>query len=171
MPRKCIHTGGDVALSEDESRFAEENHGLLLKFMANYHLGEEHHGRLAVRYLASVRRYLNDPALRERYRFSTILWYDLRSEISHMLRGDTPESLNIDEVNGLSVDDDLSGMDIDAFWSRAERVLTRRQLEVLRLRCEGLTYTEIAQLCGITGKAVACRMARLRSKIEKLKGQ
>ena len=166
MRHKCIHTDNDRELTAAESKFAEENHGLLLRFMAVYRLDEEYYGNLSVRYLTTVRRYLKNSKLRKQYRFSTILWYNLRSELSHMLRAGAAEPVDIVEVDRIGVADDLSVAEIEAFWKQVEHTLTGRELEVLRLRCEGWKYSEIAEKCGTTFKAVSSRFSRLRPKIK-----
>ena len=117
-----------------------------------------------------MRRYLGLSELRENYRFSTILWYSLRSELAFVLRGGGHEQLTGDPDNPASSGDDMDVVEMKEFWRRLENTLTKRELEVLRLRIEGLTYREIAQECGITVKAVACRIARLRKKVEKIIG-
>ena len=69
-------------LTPRERRFAAQNHGLLTCFMQSYDLDEELYGALSLRYLRAVHRYLTEPRLAQ-YRFSSVLWLNLRSVLSH----------------------------------------------------------------------------------------
>ena len=158
----------DVALSQPEREFAEANIALLEQFMWVYHLDDELYGRMCVRYLKTAQRYLGDSGLREKYRFSTIVRFHLRSELSHVLR----ESLRADfavppeRLDRLGQDDNLES--VIALWDVLEQSLTKRQLEALRLRLSGLTCAEIARRCGITARAVEKRFERMKSKASKI---
>lgn len=154
-------------LTQEEQTFAEENHGLLLDFMRSYHLDDELYGALSLRYLKAVHRYLSDPKLRK-YSFSTILWMDLRSELSHELRkaNRTPAHITYDDRSkATSITDDIGS---DELWKELEKLLTKRELEVFYLRTQGRSYQEIARLCNLTFKAVDGRLYRLKKKIRKL---
>ena len=154
-------------LTPQEQTFAAENHGLLISFMQRYQLDDELYGILSLRYLKTVHRYLTDPELK-RYKFSTILWMNLRSELSHELRkaSRTPVLIPLEErPNAVSIMDDKG---LEELWERLEKLLTKRELEVLYLRTQGQSYREIAKACNLTFKAVAGRLYRLKKKIRKL---
>ena len=154
-------------LTPQEQTFAAENHGLLISFMQRYQLDDELYGILSLRYLKTVHRYLTDPELK-RYKFSTILWMNLRSELSHELRkaSRTPVLIPLEECpNAASIMDDEG---LEELWGRLEKLLTKRELEVLYLRTQGHSYREIARACNLTFKAVAGRLYRLKKKIRKL---
>lgn len=154
-------------LSPEEQVFATENHGLLLKFMCSYRLDEDLYGILSLRYLKTVHRYMSDPELR-RYRFSTILWMNLRSELSHELRKTNrmPDFVPLDERPNEEYD--VDDADSEELWKELKKLLTKRELEVLYLRILGISYREIARLCNLTIKAVEGRLYRLKKKIRKL---
>ena len=154
----------DTVLTQEEREFSEANAALLEQFFRIYRLDDECYGRLSERYLKTVRRYFREPVLREKYRFSTIVRLNLRSELSHILR----EGRHIEyqmapgTMERLSSDHELESA--IALWDILEQSLTRRQLEVLRMRLEGLTGTEIARICEITVRAVERRVSRLRKR-------
>ena len=154
-------------LTQRERAFAEQNHGLLMKFMRCCRLDDELYGALSLRYLKTVRRYLRSRKLR-RYAFSTILWLNLRSELSHELRrsfrAPIPVPLDENTVPGRDLADGGSA----ELRRQLERILTERELEVLRLHLQGRNYREIARSCRITPRAVAGRLYRLRKKIAML---
>ncbi len=154
-------------LTPEEQAFAARNHGLLLSFMRSYRLDDEMYGALSIRYLKTVHRYLTEPKLRQ-YSFSKVLWMNLRSEMSHELRK-TNKSLSCVQLNEeLDAAQDPDDLDCEELWEALERVLTKRELEVLEHRTQGRSYREIASLCRITIKAAAGRLYRLRKKIRKL---
>ncbi len=156
---------GDTTLTPAEREFAEANHGLLIRFMRSYHLDDELYGQMSIRYLKTVQRYLNSEKLRRKYRFSTILWYHLHSELSNIMRasGRAPPVVSYDQLFHEPPSFDLTGA--TDLWDYLADQLTEKQLDVLRLRYDGHTYSEIAKNRGITFKAVARRFDRIRRKL------
>ena len=155
----------DAPLSEEQRSFAEEHHGLLLSFMAKYHLDGDCYDRLAIRYLRTVARYTTEESLR-RYAFSTILWYHLRSELSNILRDNRqqPEEVEIDQISVCDSDYDHV---IDAIlWKQIEQELTFKQCEAVYLRNQGYKNREIAETCGVRPKAIEKRFSRIRKKLK-----
>ena len=154
-------------LSPEEQAFATEHHGLLISFMRSYHLDEEMYGALSIRYLKTVHRYLSEAQLR-RYMFSTILWLNLRSELSHELRkaNRMPRIIPLEEHPFEASSTDAESY--DELWTELERVLTKRELEVMYMHTQGWSYKEIAREFNITIKAVAGRLYRLRKRIRKM---
>ena len=71
----------------------------------------------------------------------------------------------IDDLNAATIMDDEG---LEELWERLEKLLTKRELEVLYLRTQGHSYREIARACNLTFKAVAGRLYRLKKKIRKL---
>ena len=151
-------------LTPSEAAFAESHHGLLVTFIRRYKLDDDCYGALSYRFLKTVRRYLEKQEL-QKYTFSTILWYDLRSELSHIIRKDRSKPVIVPD-EGLSQEyaqlDDLSAV---ALWSVLEGKLDEVQIELVRLRSAGRTNAEIAAKFGISKKAVECRLYRIKKKI------
>ncbi len=154
-------------LTAQEQEFASEHHVLLIRFMQSYKLDDELYGALSLRYLKTVHRYLTEPALRK-YKFSTIAWLNLRSQLSHELRKSRwfPLIIPLDDTKlpVLQKDD----ADCTEIWRELETNLTKRDLDLLFLHTRGDSYREIAAACDLTIRAVACRLYRLRKKIRKL---
>ena len=154
-------------LSPEEQQFAAEHHRLLLSFIRSYRIDEDMYGALALRYLKAVHRYLSTKKLRK-YRFSTILWLNLRSELSHELRKTSrlPVYVPLDEETY----PDRNGEEMEYYelWREMEKALNRRELEVLYHRTQGCSYLEIAKACNLTIKAVGGRLYRLKKKISRL---
>ena len=158
--RRC-----DAPLSEEQRSFADEHHGLLISFMAKYHLDADCYDRLALRYLHAVARYTTEESLQQ-YAFSTILWYHLRSELSNILRDNRrqPEETEIDGVPSRELDYDHV---IDAvLWKQIEQTLTFKQCEAVYLRNQGYKNKEIAEMCGVRPKAIEKRFSRIRKKLK-----
>ena len=72
-------------LTPEQQAFATEHHGLLMAFMKRHSLDDDYYGPLSNRYLNAVVRYLTEPEL-QKYAFSTVVWYHLRSELSNIAR-------------------------------------------------------------------------------------
>jgi len=147
--------------------FIEENMKLLYAFMLRYQLDDDFYGPLAIRFLRVAERYLLDEKLR-RYRFSTIVWMNLRSEMFEQFRKDqdellAPISLRLNEF--AYIQDSFSA---DELCSILEKTLTAKQREALCLRCKGYSNAEIAVQERITIKAVEARFARIRKKVSAL---
>lgn len=153
-----------MVLDQVASEFVEANVGLLHKFMQRYNLDDDYYGLLAICYIKAATKYLSDPQL-QRYAFSTILWYRLRYEISHARRKERkrikpiPIEANIESP---FYEDEES---INLLWKTLESILTTRQLEVLYMRYNGMTNTEIAQQVGISRVAVERLFSRIRKRI------
>ena len=148
-------------LSVPEQEFAEQHHGLLLKFMGEYHLNDDYYGALALRYLRTVQRYLSEAHLRK-YAFSTVVWLNLRSELSHIFRAErkTPVFVPLEE-SGISQEPEHN---YDGELDEISNALTLKQRQVFELWKEGYSYDEIAKHCNISYKAVESRFARIRGK-------
>lgn len=155
-----------VPLSDAQQKFAEQNHGLLLKFLSETELDEDYYSILAERYLKTVVKYLESEDL-QRYSFSTILWRNLRSELSNYLRkiqGEPPEYLCGER--DIPADEDELPLD-SALWERIEEVLTRKQLETVMLRNQGFSNLEIGRACKVSKKAIEKRFQRIRQRIRR----
>ena len=151
-------------LTPEESSFAELHHGLLVAFMYRYGLDDDSYGDLSYRYLKTVRRYLANDELHQ-YAFSTILWYDLRSELSHIIRKDRMRPASIPEHDLSQEYSNLDDMSAIALWSVLESKLDDDQIELVRLRSNGRSNAEIAKRLGVTIKAVECRLYRIKKKV------
>lgn len=153
----------NIPLTDTQHAFAAENHGLLLKFISANQLDDGFYDILVERYLKTVVKYLESEGL-QRYAFSTILWRNLRSELSSFWRMES-------QVMQVAAGEDLPYYEEDipfdnALWSKIEEILTRKQMEVIMLRDQGYSNREIGTLCKISEKAVEKRFSRLRKRIK-----
>ena len=80
---------GSPALTEDQRRFAAENHNLIYRYL--YEQGravDDYYDIAALGFLSAVRRYMTKPELR-RYAFSTIAWRSMKQSIASFHRAET----------------------------------------------------------------------------------
>ena len=155
-------------LTPEQQAFAEEHHGLILDFMEKHSLDGDYYGLLAHRYLKVVVRYLTEEELRK-YRFSTVVWYHLRSELSNFARDQARQLQELSlELHG-DVPAPVDAPFDDGMWKKIEEILTYKQYEVILLRNQGYNNREIADLCGVKRKAIEKRFARIRKILSNLK--
>ena len=157
-----------TSLTPEQSAFAEEHHGLVIDFMKKHDLDGDYYGLLVHRYLKVVVRYLTEEKLR-RFAFSTVVWYHLRSELSNYARDQERRIQELSlELHG-DVPSPTEAPFDDALWKKIEEILTFKQYEVIRLRDQGYTNREIAELCGVKRKAIEKRFARIRRILKNIK--
>ena len=157
-----------ITLTAQQRVFADRNHGLLLAFINYFQLDErEYYGPLVERYLKTIQRYWDDESL-QRYAFSTVLWYRLRAELSHIIRAQRarPPNAAIEDYI-LPYRDDLTVAELDDIWKQLNDTLTSKELKALTLRQYGYSYREIGALCGCSENAIKCRFFKLRKRMKK----
>ena len=156
----------DRILTPEQQEFAEQHHGLLLKFMGTYGLTEDDYGILAERYVKTVKKYLETESLHQ-YRFSTILWYRLRSDLHKQRRRAWKEESHssLDDFLEVVGEPDDSGTSI--LWSDIEQQITEQQIELLRLRAMGFKPREIARMQQCSSNAIHCRFKRIKKKLKR----
>lgn len=153
-------------LSEEEKMFAEKNVGLLFAFMRRYHLPEDYFGALAVAYVRFSGKFISEHE-EYNYKFSTLLWKRLRSELSHIVRKEQVERL-ISLTDGMR---EIIGQE-DSYFEKEElneirSLLTQKQAKVVLLRIEGYTNAQIASMIGVTERAIEKRFSRIRNTLKK----
>ena len=161
-----INVQAENFLTPEQQAYAEEHHGLLLKFMGVHRLDDEYYGMLAERYVKTVKKYLETDALQQ-YAFSTILWYRLNSDLYKARRRTLrmTAAKSIDDLAEVVGKHDDPG---DTFlWSEIEAQITQKQIELLRLRALGFEPWEIAKLQQCTGNAIHCRFKRIKRRLKK----
>lgn len=144
------------ALSLEQRQFAAEQHNLIYAYLNEkglYH--EEYYDIAAFGYLQAVKRYLNQPALRQ-YAFSTIAWRAMRQSIAAFHRSEERRKAAeraFAESQPVATDawDALEGSlilhDLAVISSREQYALTQ-------LRLQGYSIREAALAQGISPKRV-----------------
>ena len=147
-----------------EQAFAEEHHRLYLKFLGQYGLDEEYYSVLLERYLRTVMKYCRDEHLRK-YRFSTILWQNLRSELDNYWKEQLRRPVLVQEEYERFPSGEAP-MDF-AQWQDFQDLLTGLENETILLRNQGFKNHEIASVFGVTTKAIEQRFYRIRNKLKR----
>lgn len=168
-------------LTPCQKEYAEEHIKLVYKFLSEKGLPvTEYYDIVIFGYLAAVQEYDEKPEL-SRFSFSTIAWrqmYDClcehftyqnrpkRKAVTVSIQSEETLSLNQllpDRKQNLqdSVSDRLYALELMSY-------LTRKEQEVVLLKANGLTYTEIAECCGISADGVNSRFSRLRQRLNLL---
>lgn len=152
-------------LTAEQQAFAEKHHWLILEFMRRYAVEDEDaYGVLAQRYLSAVARYTTEEAL-QKYAFSTVVWYHLRSELASFYK--QQERLQSTETNNWMDCPFPEDVPFDReLWVQIEEILTSKQYEAIKLRDAGYSNREIAKICGVQRKAIEKRFARIRRAIQ-----
>lgn len=152
-------------LTPEQQKFAHAHYGLLLKFMGTHGLTDEEYGLMAERYVKTVKKYLETESLHQ-YQFSTILWYRLRSEL-YKQRKKTQKcagDFSLDNYAEFLGTPDDHGANL--LWEEIGQQITRRQLELLKLRAIGFSPQEIADMKKCSSNAIYCRFKRIRKKLK-----
>ena len=154
-------------LSPEQQDFAAKHHGLIIAFMRRYSLDSNFYDLLALRYLKAVIRYTTNENL-QRYAFSTVVWYHLRSELASYYKALERQAMAEQQFwvdNPPPAEPPLD----QEIWEQIEKNLTYKQSEAIKLRDAGYSNREIASICGVQRKAIEKRFTRIRKKINRLK--
>ena len=148
-------------LTRIQQNFAEENHGLVLRFLHAKSLPiGDYYDVVLYGYVCAVRKYLSREDLRRRYDFDSIAFSAMSDELYKHYRERTQgtrelitvrvesvayhkETLHISEI----VSDDeymREKHESKLIWEQVSRKLTHEQVRILHLRAEGYTDREIA---------------------------
>lgn len=168
------------ALTEEERRFAAENHRLITAFLIRKRLrADEYYAIAALGYLGAVQRYLSEPALR-RLAFSTVAERAMRRSVFHSQRAQFGRRRRICTVS-LETGGPCGGPLYKACGFGPDRQvedrlllqalfenLTSQQFDVIQLRLAGYRLREIAAIKGISEKRVRTLLAKAKRPIEEL---
>lgn len=166
-------------LTPEEQLYAEKHHEMIYHFLSHYQLDEtEYYDVVVFGYLAAIQEYLRKPHL-QCYCFSTIAWKNMYEafllELTYKNRSKRKAPL-------LSLQEDLALEELNQFLpNRLDALteqlndreialellsyLTPKGQEVVMLKADGYTYTEIAKLCRITTHGVRSRVSRFRNRL------
>ena len=148
-------------MTPEQQKFAEENHGLFLKFLGEFKLDDEYYTILIERYLRTTVQYCETPRL-QKFAFSTVLWRNLRSELHSYWRkmSRMPVIFAYDHCYKPPGEEDAP-MD-NQLLQQLQACLTNKQNETILLRNQGYSNREIADICGVTERAIERRFNRIR---------
>lgn len=161
-------------LTEEQRRFAEDNHNLVYAFLRQRGLDDDYYDVAVMGYLMAVQQYHEQEHLRK-FAFSTIAYKAMKSSVYKCIRREPlpPVSLDmpIGDSGGLTLRDCVPAPD-DAFEAifareeakRALALCTERERRYFAWIYQGFTFKEIASLDGIPINTAGTRISRSRVK-------
>lgn len=154
---RCDPSGcGSAALTEEQRRFAAENHDLVYRFLhwKGWAVGE-YYDIAALGYLSAVWRYHTRPELR-RYAFSTVAWQSMERSISSFRRAESrrqeAEQRYMDSIQAVS--DPVEELEARLILHDLALISSPEQYEMASLRAQGYTIRETARSLGIDVRRV-----------------
>jgi RNA polymerase sigma-70 factor (ECF subfamily) len=150
------------ALTQKQSKYAEEHHNLIYAFLHMRQLSvDEYYDVVVFGYLKAVATYLTDAKLRERYKFSTIAFMDMKEALfdeyikrNRMKRRGVTVSLDAilsADVETLNLGDSLysrnpvmEALETEEILHEMSEWLTPQEMKVIHLRVDGYSPREIS---------------------------
>lgn len=156
----------DIPLTPEQQVFAAEHHDLVFDFLQKNGLAQDTYYDVVIfGYLRAVRRYFTEPRLRQ-YQFSSIAWRCMRADlISHsranqrVKRCQAPADLAFfegeDEFDVLiawraNSEELMAQMEAGLLLHDLARTVSRRQMDVVRMRSDGYGIRDIARRQNVT---------------------
>ena len=149
----------DIPLTPEQRVFASEHHALVFKFLNENHLDEaEYYDVVIFSYMRAVVRYFTEPALRE-FTFGTIAWRNMQGalanhkrKLEHRLSEDDLISLSLlaedetarNELLETTQNLIMAKMQGDLLLYDLARMVSRRQMDVVRLKSDGYNARDIS---------------------------
>ena len=173
----------ETALTTEQQRFAEDNHNLVYAFLNDKKLQDEDFYDIVVfGYLKAVKEYSTNFALSNKYKFSTISYKYMRSEVCRHY-----DYLNRQKRSGFSVSLDsliygdgealhlhevLSAPDSHVIDFQTELIMlelasrvSKRDMDVIRMKADGCGVREISKAQNMPMKGVKELLAGLRETV------
>lgn len=160
-------------LTEEECRFAEEHHDLLLRFLLGKNLSFcDHYDIVVFGYLRAVHRYHIDECLR-RYSFSTVAWKAMNGALSNyrrnlLRRKRFGETVSLIGENGSEIParyiaasfvyDPMEELKVKLLLHDLASVISKQQMEMVRMRLDGMSIRQIAKRQKLTLKQVQAHL-------------
>lgn len=145
----------DGPLTEEQRRFAEQNHALVYKFLHRHGLSvDEYYDIVIFGFLLAVQRYLTDASLAP-YAFSTVAWSAMESALRNHRRT-ARRNLRLHTGNGwhgryrlcrreLPPENEwMSQLETTLLLHTLATLVTAQQMKVLQLRAQGVSVRSIA---------------------------
>lgn len=145
----------DGPLTEEQRRFAEQNHALVYKFLHQHGLSvDEYYDIVVFGFLLAVQRYLTDASLAP-YAFSTVAWSAMESALRNhrrtarrKLRLRTGSGRHgryrLNRAASLPESEWMSQLETTLLLHTLATLVTAQQMKVLQLRAQGVSVRSIA---------------------------
>lgn len=168
-------------LTPCQKQYAEDHINLVYKFLHNMELSvDEFYDIVIFGYLAAVQEFDEKPELANRCAFTTIAWQQMKNCLCEhytylnrakrktiLLSIHSEDTVSLDALlpdRKRNIPDTVSDRQ---YLQELMSHLTHKEREVVLLKAQGMTYSEIAVQCGITSDGVGSRFARLRQRLER----
>jgi len=147
-------------MTREQQDFAACNHKLVYKFLNEKHLCEDEYYDIVIfGYLRAVQKYFQRPELRQ-YKFATIAWSAMETDVRNYNNYKNRPMrkavcYGLDEVipgtddlllkSVISVPDNcVENVEDNLLWMEIASVITKKQMEILRMKVAGMSDREIA---------------------------
>lgn len=152
---RCDSADRPDALTEDQRRFAAENHDLIYRFLhwKGWAVGE-YYDIAALGYLSAVWRYHTVPGLRQ-YAFSTVAWRSMDQSITSFHRAESRRQeteRRYMETVWSAPPDPMEEMEARLFLHDLAAISSPEQYEIAALRAQGCSIAETACSLGIDAR-------------------
>jgi len=148
---------GLPALTEDQRRFAAENHNLIYSYLHEQGRAvDDYYDIAALGFLSAVRRYLTSPELRQ-YAFSTIAWRSMKQSITSFHRAEARREAaerRYQETAHTAAPDPMAELEARLVFHDLVSTASRSQYEMMTLRSQGYSIAETARSLGIEPRRV-----------------
>lgn len=165
-------------LTDNERKFAEDNHKLIYSFLSSkgYSI-EDYYNIVVFGYLKAVQVYSKRADLQEKYKFSVIAWKYMQSEIGNHFRTETAQKRATEEsLLSLDADNDdtenlynmVGGKSAESNIMENAAVqdilskLTETQKEIVCMKAEGYNNTEICTLIELPQSSFYKEMTKIK---------
>lgn len=168
----------EIPLTPEQRLFAEENHNLVYKFLAENHLPrDEFYDVVIFGYLRAVSRYFNELKLQQ-YSFATIAWRRMSACISDYRRKQRRPKHNADVVSlhikpnedSLALEETIAApnpymcqLEEQLLLHDLAKRVSRQQMNIVRLKSCGYNNRDIARSQNTTMKRVQELLEEVRS--------
>ena len=147
-----------TALTDEQRRYAAENHGLIYRFLCEKGWSaDEYYDVAALGYLAAVMQYLSNPKLHS-YAFSTIAWRKMKQSVANQQRAEarrrSHETAYAEQAAGTG-NDPFEELEYKLLLQDLVTVSDARQYELASMRLQGYSIMEIARERGIGRRRVS----------------
>lgn len=169
----------DGPLTEEQRRFAEQNHNLVYKFLHQHGLSiDEYYDIVIFGFLLAVQRYLTDVSLAP-YAFSTVAWSAMESALRNHRRT-ARRRLRLHTKSGRygryricrpelpSESEWMSQLETTLLLHTLSAMVSAQQMQVLQLRAQGVSVRAIATRLKTNIQQVNERLEDVRNILHKL---